>query len=168
MPEAQYCGSCGFPILNDSSEADVRATAEDDLRGFLEGSDVKTMVDSINGKQGPPAEPYQWYLEEAVKKAFVDLAALYAWDWFDEQPVTGLFFREESFEKDPSDEAMEDMILWANLWAFFYDALQPTGLEFSIQLAALHVEEVDSVEDIDVSITVKSDDEDASPPDTGS
>jgi hypothetical protein len=163
QPEAQYCGNCGFPILNDQSEKEVRETAQDDLRGFLEGPDVKSILDSINGDQELPAEPYQWYLEEAVKKALIDFAILQRWDGFDESSVSGLFFQKELFEEDAPDEAVNDLILWARIWAFFYEALQPSGLEFSIRMATVFVEEINSVEDIDVSITVKSTDEDESP-----
>ncbi|WP_144922207.1 hypothetical protein [Halorubrum salsamenti] len=159
MAEANYCGNCGFPILDELSEERVRESAQNELSGFLDGYDVQSILDSMNGEQEPPAEPYQWYLEEGVKKSLTDLAILQRWDWFDKEPILGLFLEEEVFEEDPPDEAMEDFVLWARISAFLYEAFQPAGLELSIRMGAAFVEGLDPSEDIDVSITVRSDDE---------
>lgn len=164
MAEANYCGNCGFPILDELSEERVRESAQNELSGFLDGYDVQSILDSMNGEQEPPAEPYQWYLEEGVKKSLTDLAILQRWDWFDKEPVLGLFLEEEVFEEDPPDEAMEDFVLWGRISAFLYEAFQPAGLELSIQMGAAFSEGLDPSEDIDVSITVRSDDEEETSP----
>lgn len=159
MAEANYCGNCGFPILDEVSEDRVRESAQNELSGFLDGYDVQSILDSMNGEQEPPAEPYQWYLEEGVKKSLTDLAILQRWDWFDKEPILGLFLEKEVFEEDPPDEAMENFVLWARISAFLYEAFQPAGLELSIRMGAAFAEGLDASEDIDVSITVRSDDE---------
>jgi len=159
MPEANYCGNCGFPILDNPSEAEVRELAQDEWSGFLDGFDVQSILDSMNGEQEPPTEAYQWYLEEGVKKALTDLAILQRWDWFDKKSISRLFFQEEIFEANPTDEAMEDFILWARISAFFYEAFQPAGLELSIRMGAAFAEGLNPSDDIDVSITVEPDDE---------
>lgn len=164
MPEANYCGNCGFPILDDPSEEEVREVAQSELSGFLDGFDVQSILDSMNGEQAPPAEPYQWYLEEGVKKSLTDLAILQRWDWFDKESIPGLFFQKEIFEDTPTEEATDDFILWARVAAFFYEAFQPAGLELSIRMAAVFAEGLDPTEDIDVSITVEPDDEGISGP----
>lgn len=160
-PDANYCGNCSFPNLNGYSEEEVRVRAREELTGFLEGFDVRTIQDTKSGNQEEPNEPYQWYLEEGVKKAFLDIAYLQRWDWFDEGPVSGLFFQENLFNDNPSEEAITDYMLWASVSAFIYEAFQPAGLEFSVQIGALIAEELDSVEDIEVSISVNSDEEDS-------
>ena len=159
MPEANYCGNCGFPILDNPSEAEVRKLAQDALSGFLDGFDLQSILHVMNGKQEPPTEAYQWYLEEGVKKALSDLAILQRWEWFDKKPISGLFFQEEIFEENPTDEAMEDFILWARIAAFFYEAFQPAGLELSIRMGAVFAEGLNPSEDIDVSIIVEPGDE---------
>jgi hypothetical protein len=63
----------------------------------------------MDGDQNPPAEAYQWYLEEGVKKALTDLAILQRWDWFDKESISGLFFQNGLFEEEPSEEAVEDL-----------------------------------------------------------
>lgn len=65
----------------------------------------------------------------------------------------------EIFDDEPSDEAMHDYLLWTRVSAFLYEAFQPAGLELSIRLGALLVEDIDSPEDIDVSISVGPDEE---------
>lgn len=157
--KANYCGNCGFPILDDPSEENVRESARDGLSGFLDGYDVESILNSMNGEQAPPAEPYQWYLEEVVKRGLTDLVILQQWEWFDKEPVLGLFLHKEIVEDDPSDEAMENFFLWARISAFLYEMLQPAGIEFSIRVGAALAEGVNPTEDIDVSITVGSDDE---------
>lgn len=158
MPDANYCGNCSFPILNDLSEEEVRERAREEFTGFLEGYDAQTILDTMNGDQEEPDEGYQWYLEEGVKKAFTDLAVLQRWEWFEKEPISGLFFQEDIIEDDPSEEAMDDYMLWARVSAFIYEAYQPAGLELSIRLGALLVEDIDSIEDVDVSISVGGDD----------
>lgn len=125
----------------------------------MDGFDIKSILDSTKGEQEPPTETYQWYLEEGVKKALTDLAILQRWDWFDKEPISGLFFQEGIVEENPPDEAIEDFTLWARVSAFFYEAFQPAGLELSIRLDAVFAEGLDPAEDIDVSITVEPDDE---------
>jgi len=159
MLDANYCGNCGFPILDDPSEEEIRELAQEELSGFLDGFDIQVILDSMNGEQEPPAEAYQWYLEEGVKKSLTDLAILQRWDWFDKEPIPALFFQEEIFEEKPPDDAMGDFILWARVSAFFYEAFQPAGLELSIRMAAVFAEALDPAEDIDVSITIEPEDE---------
>ncbi|MXV60783.1 hypothetical protein GS429_01590 [Natronorubrum sp. JWXQ-INN-674] len=158
MSEANYCGNCGFPIPDDPNEAEIRELAQGELSGFLDGYDVQSILDSMNGEQ-EPTEAYQWYLEEGVKKALTDLAILQRSDWFDKKPISGLFFQEEMFKENPTDEAMEDFILWARISAFFYEAFQPVGLELSIRMGAAFAEGLNPSDDIHVSITVEPDDE---------
>lgn len=157
MSNANYCGNCGFPILDAPSEEEVRELAQDELSGFLDGFDVQSILDSMNGEQELPAEPYQWYLEEGVKKSLTDLAILQRWDWFDKEPISGLFFQKEVFEENPTEEATDDIIPWARVAAFFYEAFQPSGLELSIRMAAIFADGLDPAEDIDVSTTVEPD-----------
>lgn len=160
-PDANYCGNCSLPILNDLNEGEVRDRAREELSGFLDGFDVRAIRDTMSGDQGEPDEAYRWYLEEGVKKAFLDIAYLQRWDWFDEGPVSGLFFQEDLFADDPSEEAITDYLLWARVFAFLYEAFQPSGLEFSVQMGALVAEDLDSFEDIEVSISMCSDEEDS-------
>jgi hypothetical protein len=109
-PEANYCGHCSFPILNDLSEEEVRERAREDLSGILDGFDVQTIQDTKKGDQEEPAEAYHWYLEERVKWAFSEIAFLQRWDWFDKGAVPRLLLQKEIFEDDPSDEAINDYI----------------------------------------------------------
>lgn len=162
MPDANYCGYCSFPILNDLNEGEVRERAREEFTGFLEGYDAQTILDSMNGDQEEPDEAYQWYLEEGVKKAFADIAVLQRWEWFETETISGLFFQEGIFEDDPPEKAVDDYMLWARVSAFIYEAFQPAGLELSIRLGALLVEDLDSPEGIDVSISVGPDDEEDS------
>lgn len=159
MPDANYCGNCSFPILNTLDEDAVRERAQEEHRGFLDGFDFKTILDSLNEEQDPPADAYQWYLEEGVKKVLMDLALLQRWDWFDKDPISGLFFQDELFDEDPPDDAINDYVVWARVSAFFYEAFQPAGLELSIRLGAFFAEGLDPTEDIDVSIAIDADDE---------
>ena len=159
MPKANYCGNCGFPIPDSSNEEGVRELAQDELSSFLDGFDIQSILDSMEGEQNPPAEAYQWYLEEGVKKALTDLAILQRWDWFDKDPISGLFFQNGLFEEDPPEEAVEDFILWARISAFFYKAFQPEGLELSIKMGAQFAEGLDPTDEIDVTITPESDDD---------
>ncbi|SFC57948.1 hypothetical protein SAMN05444422_1119 [Halobiforma haloterrestris] len=152
MPEANYCGNCGFPVLANPNEEEVRELAQQEENGFLDGFDIRTILDEMNGKQKPPSEAYQWYLEECIKKALIDIAILQQWDWFDTDHISGLFFQEDLFEEDPSDDATEDFILWARISAFFYEAMQPEGLELSIRMGALFADGLDPTDDIDVTI----------------
>ena len=108
MAEANYCENCGFPTFDELSEERVRESAQNELTGFLDGCDVQSIPDSRNGEQEPPAEPYQWYLEEGVKKSLTDFAVLQRSDWFDKEPILGRFLEEEEvFEQHPPDETME-------------------------------------------------------------
>lgn len=160
-PDANYCGNCSLPILNGLSEGEVREQAREELSGFLDGFDVRTIRDTMSGEQKEPNEPYQWYLEEGVRKTLTELAFLQRWDWFEKGAIPGLFLQMEIFDDDPSEEAMNDYLLWARVSAFLYEAFQPAGLELSIRLGALLVEDIDSSEDIDVSISIGPDDSDA-------
>jgi len=162
MPDANYCGNCSFPILNDLSEEEVRERTREEFTGFLEGYDAQTILDTMNSEQEEPEGAYQWYLEEGVKKAFTDIALLQTWEWFKAKTIPGLFFQEDIFEDNPSEEAVNDYILWARVSAFIYEAFQPAGLELSIRLGALLVEDLGSPEEIEVSISIGSDDEEDS------
>lgn len=157
IPDANYCGNCSLPILNELSEKEVRERAREELSGFLDGFDVRTLRDVMEGDQREPAEEYQWYLEEGLKKTFSDIAFLQASDWFDKDPITGLFFHKELFEEsEPSDEVMNDVVLWARVSAFMYEAFQPAGIELSVKMGALLAGEIDSLEDVELSISVGS------------
>jgi hypothetical protein len=157
MPEANYCGNCGFPIPDGSNEDEIRELAQEELSGFLDGFDIQSILDSMEREQNPPAEAYQWYLEEGVKKALTDLAILQRWDWFDKESISGLFFQNGLFEEEPPEEAVEDFILWARISAFLYEAFQPEGLELSIRMGAHFAEGLDPAEEIDVTISTESD-----------
>ena len=76
--------------------------------------------------------------------------------------IPRLFFQEDIFEDNPSEEAVNEYILWACVSAFIYEAFQPAGLELSIRLGALLVEDLGSPEEIEVSISIGSDDEEDS------
>jgi len=161
-PDARFCGNCRFPILNDASEQEVRERAREERGGFLDGFDVQTIQDSKSGDESGPAEAYQWYLEEQVKWVFTEIAFLQDWDWFDKGRISTLFFDEDLFSDNPSEDAMADFFTWVQVAAFLYEAFQPAALEVSIQLGAFLVEDVESVDEIDVSISVGSNDSDDS------
>lgn len=160
QPDANYCGNCSFPILNDLSEQEVRERARRELSGFLDGFDVRTLRNVKDGDQPEPSQEYQYYLEEGVRQVFEELAFLQVVDWFDKEPIIGLFLHEELFEvDDPTEEVMNDYLVWARVSSFIYEAFQPVGIEFSIQLGALLVEDIDTIEEVDVSISIGPQDE---------
>lgn len=154
-PEANYCGKCGFPIVDAQDEDEFREWASRENDGFLEGDDYSTILDHLNGEQPDPMEQYQWYLEEAVMKAFGDIAALQKWEWFDKEPVAQHFFSRSLLAEQASDEDLEDFMIFARIMAFFYEVLDPAGLELGIKLGGVVANEVDSYDDIDVSISVE-------------
>lgn len=159
LPNANYCGECGFPILNDSSEEEVRTCGKEEFDGFLGSFDIQTIIDSIGEDQEPPGDAYQWYLEEGVKMALVHLALLHRWEWFDEERVPALFFSEALFEEDPPEEAFGEFILWGRLWGFLYKAHGPALLELGIKTGALFSEELLPDDDIDVVISIEEEGE---------
>lgn len=160
MPDANYCGNCSLPILNDLNETEVRERAREGVSGFLDGFDIRTLRNVMVGDQEEPGEEYQWYLEEGLKKAFSDIAFIQASDWFDKDQITGLFFQKELFEEgEPSEEVMNDVLVWARVSAFIYEAFQPAGIEVSVLLGALLAGDIESVDDADVSVSINSNEE---------
>lgn len=153
--DANYCGNCGCPIIGDESEEAVRERAREEHTGFLDGFDVKAIMDTMDGDQAPPAEPYQWYLEEAVKLAFLDLAILQRWGWFDKAAISDLFLEQAVSESDLSDEALSDFMVWGRVSGFLYNAFGPAGLELSIRMGALFADDLHPANEIDVEITVE-------------
>jgi hypothetical protein len=72
--------------------------------------------------------------------------------------VPSYVFHKDLFDDYPSEDAKADYLTWVQVSAFLYEAFQPAALEVSIHLGAFLVEDVDSVDDIDVSISVGSND----------
>lgn len=62
-------------------------------------------------------------------------------------------------ELDPSSDAWEDFVVWVRAMAFFLEAFQPEGLEIGIRLATWMNEDVDAIEDVDLTISISPDDE---------
>jgi hypothetical protein len=77
-------------------------------------------------------------------------------DWFDHGRIPALFLNEDIFGDNPSKDVMADFSTWVQVSAFLYEAYQPATLEVSIQLRVFLVEDVESVDGIDVLISIGS------------
>ncbi|MFC6723509.1 hypothetical protein ACFQE1_03710 [Halobium palmae] len=138
----------------------TREEIKEKTEGFLSPRDRHHVVQLAKGEEDAPPEEYQIYLQEQVKHVLYDLSLLNSWEEFNcDRFLASWLAPAFANSGEPSDEDLSKITALNNTLALLYRGTTQPVFEMLVRAAIRSAEDLDSIEDLEVTISLPTDGE---------